>query len=88
MTKQEVKTKKQVINDLVEYYLKQEPQFIARALANAMIDLNRLYAWNSLDEEEQASFIFRLEQNVLELRKFILGNEEKFSLISHECKDD
>lgn len=63
-------TNKKVINELQEYFLKQDPKIVARFLANMMIDLNRLYSIEELSENERKCLEFRMEHNIQQLRNF------------------
>ncbi len=66
-----MKTNKEVIDALQDYFLKQDPKDIARVLAATLIDINRIRNYESLEYEEQQCLQFRLDHNLEELRKFI-----------------
>ncbi len=62
---------KEVIDKLVDYFVKQNPKIVARLLANYMIDLNRVCNLNSLSDSENELLLDRLQTNCLSLQKFI-----------------
>lgn len=70
-----MKTNKEIIDALQEYYLKQDPDVIARALAALMIDLNRIMCSESLPKDEKNNLIIRMNANRNELLKFINEGE-------------
>lgn len=61
---------KEVVDNLIEYFLTQDKKVVCRLLANAMIDYNRLYFIDSLSTSELSSLTYRIEQNSIEVRKF------------------
>lgn len=66
-----MKTNKEVIDALIEYFLKQPPEVIARGLANSMIDIQRLYLFSECTNEEKKSLLYRTDQNIRALKKFV-----------------
>ena len=65
-----MKTNKQVINDLVEYFLTQDPKVVARSLAATMIDLQRIVHIDELPDDERMCLRLRIGANVAALKKF------------------
>ena len=65
------KTNKQVIQDLKEYFLTQDPKIVAHILAGLLIDLTRLYNLHKLEQDERQNLFFRLDKNIEEIKKFI-----------------
>lgn len=63
-------TNKELIAKLVDYYLKQPPEIVARALAGTMIDICRVRSLDKLPETEVASLLERIDKNASELHKF------------------
>jgi len=66
-----MKTNKEIIDSLVEYFLTQEPRIVCRALANMLIDNNRIYNYNELPKEEADSLKTRMKKNLEKLHYFI-----------------
>ncbi len=62
---------KEVMERLQEYFLKQDPAIIARALAGAMIDFNRFYYIDQISDDEEENLFFRLGKNCQGLQEFI-----------------
>jgi coenzyme F420-reducing hydrogenase delta subunit len=80
-----LKTNKEIIYLLQEYYLKQDPKIIARCLANMMIDLNRLQHFSYLSSNEAISLMVRMEKNAEQISKFIANPDtEELELINLE----
>lgn len=71
-----MKTNKEVIDKLTEYFITQDKKTIARSLANMMIDLNRIFYLKTLPEDEKALLNARVIANVLSLRRFIENGPE------------
>lgn len=65
-----MKTNKKLIEELVEYFSKQDQKIVCRFLANAMIDLHRIRNISTLPAKELESLLFRIEHNSDELIKF------------------
>ena len=63
-------TNKQVIAELTEYFLTQDRAVVAKTLAATMIDVKRMWEFQSLPEEEQKCLLFRVQANVETIRKF------------------
>ncbi len=61
---------KEVIDRLIEYLLTQDPKIVARSLANAMIDFNRMYHLLDLPLNERNNLLNRIEKNSKEVRRF------------------
>jgi hypothetical protein len=78
-----MKTNKEVIDSLVEYFLKQPPKIIARGLANAMVDIKRLYMFSECSNEEKKSLLFRTDQNIRALNKFIKDGPDGYLKFKH-----
>jgi hypothetical protein len=74
---------KEAILKLTEYFLLQDRGLIARALANMMIDLNRLDKYESLPPKEAEVLAIRIEKNLDQLRDFLKeeGENKKMELI-------
>ena len=64
-------TNGQVINNLTDYFLKQDREMVARLLAAAMIDFNRVYHIRAIDEDEKKLLRKRIKFNIATLNKFI-----------------
>ncbi|HMG13869.1 MAG TPA: hypothetical protein VK590_00410 [Saprospiraceae bacterium] len=80
---------KEVIKRLTEYFLKQDPKDIAKALSACMIDFNRLMHADSLGEIERANLFMRVRLNVEELQRFLANpDNDEFSLINKDSLDD
>lgn len=85
-----MKTNKEVINALQEFFLKQDPKDIARALAACMIDFQRMVNFEKLGSEEKACLQARLLVNVEELQRFAKEgprNDEPFRCINIESDE-
>lgn len=65
-----MKTNKQVIAELTEYFLTQDPKVIAKACAATMIDVMRMWEFDKLTIPEKKSLMDRVYLNVEALRKF------------------
>lgn len=65
-----MKSNKQLIDELESYFCTQDIKIVSRALANCMIDLNRIYAIKYLKKDEIELLRLRLEHNSNELNKF------------------
>lgn len=64
-------TNKEVIDQLQDYFLKQDPKDVARLLANMMIDMHRVATVCSLPEDEQESLSTRIQINSSTLQEFV-----------------
>lgn len=71
-----MKSNKELIQELTEYFLTQDPQIVAKTLAAVMIDMNRLINMDSLSIEEKASLIARVHVNNASLSKFAKNGPE------------
>lgn len=66
-----MKTNKEVIDALQKYLLKHSDfETVARALAGSMIDCNRLYHMDNLEEAERERLLERIELNAKEVMRF------------------
>ncbi len=86
----EMKTNKEVIDDLQAYFLKQDPKDIARTLAGLMIDFQRFVNYENLGKNEQECLLFRMQKNVEELQRFIREgprDNDTFKYINLESKE-
>jgi len=61
---------KDLLKELQAYFLKQDPQVIATALAGAMLDIHRFIKIEFLSEKEAKSLIIRSESLCDELIRF------------------
>jgi len=61
---------KDLIDKLQAYLLAQNPEIVARLLANAMVDFHRLYTIEHLPFDEVDCLFQRIEQNAKSLREF------------------
>lgn len=64
-------TNKEVIDKLQQYYMSSDPAIVARALANAVIDMNRIYNIESIQEGEYECLLYRIEMNAKSVQKFV-----------------
>jgi len=65
-----MKTNKEVIEALQSYYLTKDPKLVARALANACVDYNRIANAESLPKNEFDLLCLRIQKNSECLQKF------------------
>jgi hypothetical protein len=65
-----MKTNKEVVEELVKYFLTQDPAIVARLLANAWIDYNRISRSVSLSKEERSCLSYRILMNAQEVARF------------------
>ena len=80
---------KEVITNLKSYFLKQDHDVLAHALAAFMIDFNRIYYYNSMPEEERKNLGMRLKANVDQLQEFMKSDfTTMFELINIETQND
>jgi hypothetical protein len=70
-------TNKEVIDRLVEYLYCQERGALCRALANFMIDLQRVNNINHLPEDEKKNLLIRIRKNSETLQEFIENGSTK-----------
>lgn len=66
-----MKTNKEVVEKLVEYFLTQDQASVCRILANLMIDMHRINNISKLEEKEKASLFFRMDKNSKSLLDFV-----------------
>ena len=84
-----METNKQVIEELVAYFITQDQKVVARLLANAMIDFNRLDLYEKMTPQETKSFWNRVGRNALSVRKFAKdGPNGDLKPIVYESGDD
>jgi hypothetical protein len=69
-------TNKELMEKLVVYYLKQDPEVVAKSLAGCLIDFERVRNYSLLDETEQDCLKARMDHNSRELYKFVSGKED------------
>lgn len=89
--KENMKTNKEVIDALENYFMQQDPKIIARTLAACMIDFNRLMNFDELGKNEQECLRYRLQKNMEELGKFVENDpteNKKFRCINIETFDE
>lgn len=81
------KTNKDLIDELQDFYLEQNPKDIARALANVLIDIHRFVNIQSLGDAEKKNLIFRSKKNCDELENFAKhGPIKEFKLFNIEME--
>ncbi len=66
-----MKTNKEIIDALVEYFVEQDKVILSRILANFMIDFNRVKHIKMLEAEEKKCLLKRIDHNSNSLKKFI-----------------
>jgi hypothetical protein len=66
-----MKTNKEVIESLVDYFITQDPKIVATLLAAQMIDMNRFYNMAKLPKDEKKLLMKRLKHNIDQLHSFI-----------------
>jgi hypothetical protein len=76
-------TNKEVIDKLMDYFLKQDPKIIVRALANFLLDFNRIENWDAIPPDEYIRLVERISLNSKSLREFIEKKEHNGSLKLH-----
>ena len=62
---------KEIIQNLKEYFLKQEPSDIAACLANLLIDINRILNCDQLEEKERICLAARIHAQFASLHDFV-----------------
>lgn len=72
-----MKSNKEVIEKLVEYYLKQDPERVARLCANFAVDLNRFLYIDYLDKDERDEFLLRMTYNVSNIHNLVREDDEQ-----------
>lgn len=65
------KTNKEVIQELMKYFMQQPHEQTCKMLACFMIDLNRIIHYKQLGKDELASLQLRVKWNLDQLQKFI-----------------
>lgn len=68
---QEMKSNKEIIDKLVEYFMTQDKLSLSVIVANYMIDFNRIFYLHKLDESEKINLQFRIEMIVKQLDSFV-----------------
>lgn len=61
---------KELIQRLVDYFLTQKPETVARGFAGAMLDMCRIRSMSDLPEDELACLLERIDKNAIEIHKF------------------
>lgn len=75
-----MKTNKEVIHKLKKYFLEQETEVVALALAGLMIDANRWDKYDKLSENEARSLHHRTHMHALSVQGFINGDRTKMKV--------
>lgn len=76
-----MKTNKEIINELTEYFITQDIHVVAKTLAATMIDVKRMWEFQSLELEEQKSLLYRVQMNVETIKKFAqMGPDGKLTI--------
>ena len=79
------KSNKQVIDEMTDYFLKSDPELVARLLANCMIDFNRMANIEYLDYEESSSLMYRVHNNAEQVVNFAkFGDRGPLKLYKYE----
>lgn len=84
------KTNKTLINELQEFFIKQDPAIVARILAGTMIDMHRIMCIDSLGENEKECLLVRMKANQNELIRFAKEgprNEKPLKYFNIESSD-
>lgn len=82
-------TNKEISDKMTAYFLTQDPEIVARILAANMIDLNRLYHFELLEDDERESLFRRLDHNIEQLQEFIKSGSTSDLTIGHlKYKDE
>jgi hypothetical protein len=68
---------KNMIEKLQKYFMKQDKSILARLLANQMIDIYRVYIFDSLSSEGRKCLLKRIELNCEALENFVKDEYEK-----------
>ena len=81
-------TNKELIEKLQAYFLKQDPKVVTRILANMFIDVNRVFHYDSLSDQELISLHSRMALNHNELQTFALDENPEplkyFNVVKHD----
>jgi len=72
-----MKTNKEIIKELTDYFMKQPQELVCKMLAGTLVDLNRLKNIDQLEVNEKLSVLFRLEHNLDQLHEFIENGSRK-----------
>lgn len=84
-----MKTNKEVIDALQDYFLTQDPKTMCRTLAALMIDMNRMMRLDELGVDERNNLLARMILNQEQLYKFIKdGPSGNVKLHNIESKDE
>lgn len=74
---------KQAIEKIKEYCLTQDKENVCHALAALMIDINRIYYIDRLDEKERHNLQMRMKINIAEMQRFLIeGPDSDFKLMN------
>jgi len=68
---------KEIMDKLAAYFITQDPAVIARLAASLLIDINRIWHVENLQEEEMESLVERMEINLAQLNEFILNGPQQ-----------
>jgi hypothetical protein len=83
-----MKTNKEVIDKLTEYFLEQDPKIVARSLANMMIDLNRIRNFRELCPDDIYCLSDRINKNLDSLHRFIDNDGIATPMILNEINQE
>jgi len=83
-------TNKEAIEKLVKYFREHSDfETVSRALANHMIDNNRMLNFYKLPKEERDCLKLRMEKNGESFKKFFIdGDQSDFLLVNLTAKDE
>jgi len=74
---------KKLIEKLVDYFLENDPEVVAKMLANSMLDQYRLCTINDLPREEAACLLYRIQKNMQALKDFSKnGSKDCLTLVN------
>jgi hypothetical protein len=71
---------KEVMDKLVEHFLKHDPKKIARLCASFLLDINRIGAADQLTKEERRELKERMEFNLSQLYLFLESDNKDMDL--------
>jgi hypothetical protein len=70
-----MKTNKEVMESLTEYFNKQDHATVSRILASYIVDMNRIHIFEKLPETEKKCLQDRMAHNIRQLHQFIKNGE-------------
>lgn len=76
-----MKTNKEIIEALTEYFMTQDPKIIARSLASFSIDFTRIDEMKKLPASEKICLLKRIKANANQVRKFVKNGYQASELI-------